>query len=143
MKKLLILLAMAAMACNNQVKTDQQTDSHENHDTKKEEALSLNNDKKWNADEATLNNVNAMMVVINDSSYAATSSRSSFINQMQNRIDTLVSQCRMQGPDHDALHLWLNKVTKNMKEIKEEDDEYEKEKEKLKNNIESFYTYFE
>ncbi len=143
MKKLLILLAMAAMACNSQVKTDQQKDGHENHDTKKEEALSLNNDKKWKADEATLNNVNAMMVVINDSSYAASSARSAFINQMQNRIDTLVSQCRMQGPDHDALHLWLNKVTKNMKEIKEEDDEYAKEKEKLKNNIERFYTYFE
>ncbi len=143
MKKLLILLAMAAMACNSEVKTDQQKDGHENHDTKKEEALSLNNDKKWKADAATLSNVNAMMLVINDSNYMKTSARDHFITQMQTRLDTLVSQCRMQGPDHDALHLWLNKVTKNMKEIKKEEDEYEEEKEELKKNIESFYTYFE
>jgi len=50
----------------------------------------------------------------------------------------------MKGAEHDALHLWLEKVLKHVKELKEEEtDEYGAAYAALKKDVESFYDFFE
>ena len=49
----------------------------------------------------------------------------------------------MTGPDHDALHVWLEKILHDVKEIREDEDAYVKGYAHLKKNVESFYDYFE
>ena len=63
--------------------------------------------------------------------------------KLQSKIDTLIKQCRMQGPEHDALHVWLEKVLTDMKQLKDGENGYSAAYAALKKQIESFYLFFE
>jgi hypothetical protein len=139
MKKLLISLAISMIACNINEKTKQQGDN--NSSVIRDTAVQLKSGNKWEADEATKKNITAMMGVINDSYYSDTSRRDQLYANLQTKVDTLVKQCTMEGPAHTALHQWLEKVLKDMKELKD-DDEYRKVYAALRTDIESFYTIF-
>ncbi len=143
MKKLIIILAVAIAACNSQSDTKQQGNEIANDQEKVPTAVQLNKGGKWKADEATKKNVAAMVQLANDSSYADASKKKQLFAKLQNRVDTLVQQCRMQGAEHAALHGWLENVLKDMKELKEEGEENSEDHADLKKDIESFYTFFE
>lgn len=142
-KNLLILITVAFAACTNQVKTEQAKNENEKEQEHTETAVTLNNGSKWKADEVTKKNVYEMARVVNDSIYADAAKRKQLYATLQTKIDTLVTQCRMQGAEHDALHAWLTNVLKDMKELKEEDGEYNKVYAELKKDIEDFNALFE
>ena len=143
MKKLLIILTVAISACTSQVKTDKQDNKNSNEQDHTSTELRLNNGNKWKADEATKRNVSAMVHVVNNSSYAEAANRRELSVEMQSKVDSLINQCKMKGADHDALHVWLERVLKDLKELKEGDVEYSKAHAALKKDIESFYAFFE
>ncbi len=143
MKKLLIFLAVVLAACGGQVNKEQH-----DHETVKEQeqsggSPSLNNGRKWKADEATRKNAAEMAQVVNDRAYADAAKRMQLYAALQTKIDTMVKQCTMQGPEHDALHVWLTGVLGDMKELKEEAGEYNEVRADLKKDIEQFNTLFE
>jgi glycyl-tRNA synthetase beta subunit len=106
--------------------------------------LQLNNNARWKTDGDTRRNVTAMVEVMNDTTNIGNNRSEQLIAQMQDRIDTLVQQCKMKGPDHDALHLWLQQVKHDLKRIQEEGGEgYEQFYAALKRDVKSFYVYFE
>lgn len=143
MNKIIVFFtSLFFLACTNvpQEKAESSTD-HQHSDSTS--ILQLNNGAKWKTDEATRKNVAAIEQVVNDSSYATGKNRAQFANQLQVRLDTLVQQCKMTGPDHDALHVWLENVIHDLKEIKEDEDEYNKRYTALKKDVESFNDYFE
>ena len=143
MKKLFILLTVAFVACTSQVITEQQDNENKNETEHTDLAVPLNNGRKWKADEATKKNVAEMIHVVDDSVYADAAKRKQLYATLQTRVDTLVKQCSMQGAEHDALHGWLKKVLKDMKELKENDNEYNEVFADLKKDIESFNALFE
>ena len=143
MKKLLILLTVAIAACTSQEKTEHKGNNVANEQENTAAAVPLNNGSKWKADEATKENVAKIVLLVNDNTYADATKRSQLYGHLQTKIDTLVKQCNMQGAEHDALHVWLEKVLKDMKELKEEDDEHTKVYATLKKDIENFYAIFE
>ena len=144
MNKLLILLIVISAACANQGNTGQEGKEIANE---YEKAITtdqlLNNGKKWSADQATKKNVAEMVEVINDSRYADATQRKELYVVLQAKIDGLIKECRMRGPEHDVLHVWLEKVLNGMKELKEGDGDYNEARAALKMDIESFNTYFE
>ncbi len=142
MKKLSIILIVAITACTNSVKTDEQG-NEKSSEQQHTAILELNNGRKWTADEATKNNVATMMLVVTDSNYADGAKRRELFDNIQSKIDTLINQCRMKGAEHDALHVWLGKVLKDMKELKKEDNQYSEAYAALKKDIENFYLFFE
>ena len=99
--------------------------------------------KKWKADEATKKNVAAMMQIVADSTYTDAAKRVQLYTNLRARIDTLVQQCTMKGPEHDALHVWLEKVLEDLKELKVENPEHRKVYTTLKKDVGSFYQSFE
>lgn len=136
------------MACSNNVSQGEANDirKQDKHDTSASavhNSLQLNKGAKWKSDEATSKNVAAIVNVINDSSNMGPNNRAQLTKQLQIRIDTLVQQCKMKGPDHDALHVWLEQVLHDLKEMKAGDHEYEKSYGALKKDVESFYVFFE
>ena len=143
MKKVLILLAVAFVACTSQVKKGQQEDENTKGPEHSSTAVPLNNGSKWKADQATKKNVAGLIEVVSDSNYTDAARRQQLYVALQTKIDTLVKQCRMQGPDHDALHAWLEKVLRDMKELKGENDDYMKVYAGLKKDVEDFNTLFE
>ena len=143
MKKLIIILTVAIAACNSQVKTDKHGNENSNERDNTATAVQLNNGSKWKADEATKRNVAALVQVVSDSSYADITKRREMSAKVQSKVDTLINQCRMKGAEHDALHVWLEKVLMDMKALKEGHDEYREVYTALKKDIESFYNFFE
>ena len=105
--------------------------------------LQLNNGKKWKADSITLKNVASLTQLVNDKTYDDKAKRSAFQSQLQNDLDILVKECRMSGPAHEALHAWLKPVIHNTRELKDGEGEYDKKYAQLRNNVQSFYDYFD
>jgi hypothetical protein len=103
----------------------------------------LNNNAKWHTDDATKENVVAMTIVINDSNNVGYNRSEQLVRQMQSRIDALLQQCKMKGADHDALHLWLELVMRDLKNVRASEDGYQKSYAALKSDVESFDVYFE
>jgi len=84
-----------------------------------------------------------MVQLVNDTSYQNAGKRKELSVSIQNKIDTLVKQCTMKGAEHDALHAWLEQLLKDVKELKEERDEYIENYAAVKKDVESFYDIFE
>ena len=38
---------------------------------------------------------------------------------LQDATNKLIKECRMEGPDHDALHMWLEVYLKHLKQLKD------------------------
>ena len=143
MKQLLIIFLAVFVSCTNQAAPEQQENksAHDHMDTLA--TTPLNNGNKWKADEVTKKNVAAMAQVLADTKYAEASNSKLLYTNLQARIDTLVKECGMKGPEHDALHVWLEKVLKDLKEVKEGDDEYNEAYATLRKDVASFYQSFE
>ena len=138
MNKLLLLLIVLIAACNSGVKS---VDENENKNESKNTEANI--DKKWKADESTKKYVAAMGGVINDNSLATPTKRVELYDKLQIQVDSLIKYCTMKGPDHDALHGWLEGVLENMKDLKEGDDEFAEVHADLKGDISKFYELFE
>ena len=130
MKKVLILLLPAAIwwGCKDnepaQVKsetTEEATHHHEAETT----TLQLNNGAKWKSDSSTNAQVKLMTERMEqyDEANASLATYNDLGNNLKADLDNLVKQCRMQGADHDALHLWLQPVLEKTKELSTAADE--------------------
>jgi len=143
MKKLIVILTIAVAACTDHIKTDQQSNDSSHEKENIETGLQLNNGNKWKADETTKKNVAAMLELVNAGIYADKGKRKELYTNLQTKIDLLVKECSMKGEEHEVLHIWLRKILKDMKELKEEGDDYLSVCEVLKKDIESFSSFFE
>ena len=153
LNKIIILLFIVSFyACNNSgSSTDKITDSVQDvpagDHTEHASALSLNNGKKWKSDESTRNHVmklSEMIRVFNGSAKNSSSDYQRFAAEIQTELDGLIRDCRMSGPDHDALHLWLEPILKQVAELKTDPAE-EKAKEivqALRKDVDLFNQYF-
>lgn len=143
MKQFLIIVLAAFMSCNSQQAAEKQENSEANEPADTTATVPLNNNNKWKADEATKKNVAAMLQVVRDTSYAHAFNRKLLYTNLKSQVDTLVKECTMQGAAHDALHTWLQKVLEDLKELKEDDEEYSEAYAALKKDIAAFYEAFE
>ena len=128
MKKILTLLILTAglAACNNErgnahMHTANTVDSNTIGDVTSAEAITLQKDGKWNADAATNKNVSALQETafkLNKQPRQKPEDYHAVSAQMQTGLNQLVKECKMKGVDHDALHLWLEPVLAETKELK-------------------------
>jgi len=142
MKQLLILWLVAASCTSQQSATEPTKEKASTH-TDTAVVTKTMTGEKWKADDVTKKNVAAMQQVVNDSKYASRENGKELYARMQSGVDTLIAQCKMQGAAHEALHGWLEKVLKEMKDIKEEPEEYAEAYAALKKHINSFNDVFE
>ena len=141
MKQALLILLIGFVSCTSRRGAEQQENKTDNENTIA--TVPLNSGAKWKADEVTKKNVAAMVQIITDSAYADTAKRKELYTNLQAKINTLVKECSMKGAEHDALHVWLEKVLNDLKELKKGDDEYREAYAALKKDVENFYQSFE
>lgn len=128
MRKLLtlVLLTGTIWSCN-----DHQTAEHKNfndlpdtithHPETSGEKLELNNGAKWKVDTATGNNINNLKVVIkkfdsgNDTSLAA---YKKIQDDLQTGLNKTITECKMKGAEHLALHKWLEPLLEQVTKFK-------------------------
>lgn len=143
MKQFLVLILAVLVSCGNPQPAEHDHGKNESSHDHSAGTVPLNGDRKWKADEVTKENVAAMMNVVSDDAYADPGKRSQLVTALQGEIDTLVKECTMKGPEHDALHVWLEQVLKDVKALKEGKNEYVEAHSALKRDIAGFYDAFE
>lgn len=143
MKKLLIVILVIITGCTSWQTNEKSAGPKVNDTAMTHAAAPLNSANKWKADEATKKNVAAIVRVVSDTNYADIKNRQKLYNSIQAGIDTLINECRMKGPEHEALHGWLEKVMMDVKVIEKKEDGYNEAYAALKKDIEHFYDLFE
>ncbi len=125
MKQILTILLAASLlpACNSKPDNTGNADSSpavENHDNhvEKSEALVLNNGAKWKADSTTLVNAAILQSVVSGAGKASLESYLHTATQLQDGLNKMIKECKMQGADHDALHKWLEPLMEKTKDLK-------------------------
>lgn len=122
MKKILFLLMSTSLliACN-QGSEKSKTDDHSIPEVEQTSELALNNDSKWKADSVTNYNVTNLQNIANDFKTKSTPSVSDYqkLNtDLTTGLNKMIKECKMDGADHDALHIWLEPVLKENAELK-------------------------
>lgn len=128
MKKLLILLSLTATlsACNNQQHSKssaelEQSEVNDHHGAAAER-LTLNNGAKWKVDVSTNNNVKNLQDMLNEFDHGNDRSLAAYKRlqkNLQGGIDKMIAECKMKGPDHDALHKWLEPFITQVSRLKQ------------------------
>jgi len=74
------------------------------------EELVLNNGAKWKVDRSTNGNVDNLKLIFKGFDNSTDRSLKAYKkagNGLQNGLAKMIKECRMHGPDHLALHKWL------------------------------------
>jgi hypothetical protein len=159
MHKILLFVTVAILMSCGTADSDKQKENDEKTEAAKSEGqnemkeekedsdstgtLQLDNGKKWKADNTTKANVASLTQLVNDSTYRDKKKSKELYKGVQNRLDTLVNQCKMTGPAHEALHAWLKPVLHDTKELKKSKGEYDSKYVLLRKDVQSYYDYFE
>lgn len=80
--------------------------------------LTLNNGAKWKADSTTLLNVALLQQLISGAKKESLGNYLQTAAGLQEGINKMVSECKMKGADHEALHHWLEPIMEKTKELK-------------------------
>lgn len=136
MKKYLTIFVIGlmslAVSCNNndQTKTESSgehnTEAHDDHSTGASEQatdthskeLTLNNGAKWKSDSSTnFHAANLAQITASQKSISnpTLEDHHNTAKKLEAEIGQLVSSCTMKGPDHDALHVWLEPLLGKVK----------------------------
>ena len=117
----ILLAGLLIASCNNEVAKEpavKEAEGHHHHD--EDHGLSLNDGKKWNSDESTNTNVQALQSAMEQFSSVQSPEMEDYkflAANLQSAIDKLVKECRMEGKDHDMLHAWLEPLMKQVREL--------------------------
>lgn len=124
--KYIILFSMVVgflIACNQEDKNQSQNNVKDSiHQTDHPEnalIITLNNGAKWQADASTNANVANLQSIAAKYNIEGADAKMFQLAaaELQAGLTTLVSECKMKGPDHDALHLWLEPLMKMIKDF--------------------------
>ncbi|HQW83090.1 MAG TPA: hypothetical protein PK987_01440 [Ferruginibacter sp.] len=145
----IILSVFLLIACHSNENTENKLpDEHSStaqHQHELGTTLSLNNGIKWKADSSTNENVKNLYNVVSDANPVAPEDFQKTGNTIQANINKMISECRMQGVEHDALHKWLEPLMTMNKKLAEITS-VEKGKElfgTLRKHIEKYSEFFE
>lgn len=123
---ILFLLTGSLFACNNDNGSDKNKTitipqaAHHDH-TANSNGLELNNGVKWKADSITNINVKGLLNRIesfNSDRGKSLPAYTKISGELQQGLNKMISDCKMQGADHEALHQWLEPVIQLVSKLK-------------------------
>lgn len=92
---------------------------HTHAPAEKAGTLELNQGAKWKADSLTIANVARLKATIAGAEKKGLENYGKVATELQADINKMVSECKMTGPDHEALHHWLEPIIENTKALGE------------------------
>jgi hypothetical protein len=121
----------------------QPTHSHKEHAVK----LSLNNGLKWQTDESTrtrVDKLNSILRLHTKSEIQSIEACKLLAERLLLEVNGLTRGCKMKGPEHEALHIWMEGVLKEITNLKKitSADQGKDSAEKLANKFREFNKYF-
>lgn len=123
-KKLLAILMVTAvlLACNSAAEKEKSTAAdtltNNHHDHEEATGLALNNGAKWKADSITIANVSLLKETLSAAKKEKLEDYLQTASQLQEGLNKMLSECKMKGEDHNALHQWLVPLMEKVKTLK-------------------------
>lgn len=120
-KAVFLFLSIALLLGCNQRSDKTKIDEHADHSHAEITALSLNNGAKWKADSITNHNVTALKTIADNfriKPFASANDYQILSADLGNALDKMIQECKMSGPDHEALHRWLEPVLSETSQLK-------------------------
>ena len=117
MKKLIIIALLSVIVFNVNAKSLR---SSRCQTVQASEKLVLNNGAKWKVDKATDRNVTNLQQVVTAVDSKTARSLPDYRKAgiaLQNGIAKMIKECRMKGPDHQALHKWLEPLMEKVAQL--------------------------
>ena len=113
-----------------------------------ESQLVLNNGEKWETDEPTrlhAQNLIAFSDTFQLRTEGSPADQLVYANAVDAELNQLVTDCKMTGKEHDALHLWLEPVIEDVKQLKQaiKSDTGSEAASRLSKDIKKFNQFFE
>ncbi len=124
MKKLLAILMVTAvlLACNSAAEKEKSTAAdtltNNHHDHEEATGLALNNGARWKADSITIANVSLLKETLSVAKKEKLEDYLQTASQLQEGLNKMLSECKMKGEDHNALHQWLVPLMEKVKVLK-------------------------
>jgi hypothetical protein len=115
------------------------------HDT---QTLALNGSERWKADEPTNRHIGQLQGMLKEFSLQAENNSAAAYNDlgtsMKAQMQQLFKDCRMQGPAHDMLHVYLVPLVEDVNVLAEK-DEYKSEQAlaRVSTRLKEYNQYFE
>ena len=133
--KILWVIAVSsflAVSCgNDHQSTDKKEVTSENvkheHDPDASK-LELNNGARWKADSSTDNNVKDLQAIVDKFNNGIARSIDAYHStgiELQAGLNKMISECKMKGADHDALHKWLEPLMSEIASLQKSTNEHE------------------
>jgi hypothetical protein len=129
MKKLLALFILIGTlwACNHHQPPENKTkpadpEKNELHEGTLSEKLVLNNGRKWKIDASTDNNVKHLQDILKEFGTGNAQPLPAYKKleeDLEQGINKMITECKMTGPDHEALHKWLEPLIAKVGRLKE------------------------
>jgi hypothetical protein len=129
MKKLFVplLLIVGLLACNNHKPRENKNynnpvEADKYHPEAANEKIELNNGAKWKADSTTNHNVDNLKRILakfdngSDRSLPAYKTAQS---DLQQGMEKMIVECKMEGSNHLALHKWLEPLADQVAALKQ------------------------
>ncbi|MEN8247623.1 MAG: hypothetical protein ABFS32_01720 [Bacteroidota bacterium] len=149
----IIAFSLLAVSCGNSHNHEhsEQADTQQSNDIKKttEIKISLNEGKKWDADFSTFTGMQRLENALDhfDEVFASPSIEDykKLGKSLASINKDIISQCKMEGEDHEQLHILLAPMLTNVDVIQNSNDEVEVKKNitALSFSIEKFFEHFE
>ena len=86
---------------------------------KASEEIVLNNGIKWKVDQPTCDNVGRLRQIVKKVNGNTLADYHQAGTTLQAGIDQMIKECRMKGPDHLALHKWLEPLMEQVNQLKQ------------------------
>jgi len=123
----LMLLPLAFLVAGCGHATEKGHDHHEaeeahHHADEQENAVTLNNGDKWEADAHTVSVVSEMRKELSDFERSGQGNYKVLGDSLTHQLNVLIKGCTMKGPAHDELHKWLVPLTQQVKDLSTAND---------------------
>jgi hypothetical protein len=124
MKKILALLLFSGLLLSCKPGNEKEknaepavAESHQEHSEKAGE-LELNHGSKWKVDSATLSNAGSLKSIVAGAKTGSLETYKQTATDLQGGLNKMIAECKMKGPDHEALHHWLEPLMEETKALK-------------------------
>lgn len=137
---LLLVLVLSLFSCYNEHQDHQQQKIDVNTNS-----VSLNNGKKWKANEATTTGINNMLEIIDQYENSRIEHQTAISDSLSLEFKTIFQKCTMKGEAHNQLHNYLLPIHKQLENLNKGDsqDEFNSRLKAIKIQLSTYNNFFE
>lgn len=137
MKKLILFVAITALAaCNGkQTQEEEKTEDHQSHSPSTE--ASLDEDQKWKANPETTTGIENMKLHIRKFEEGQSENYPKLQKELKNEFKVIINKCTMKGEAHDQLHVYLMPLKGQIERLSSENLDT------IKEHLQHYNRYFE